>query len=57
MRLFADIERYVVITNIVSGLTYNRNLMYDMYFVLFEKFIEKVFRYSADLERGRGVER
>ena len=29
------------------------NLMYDMYFVLFEKF-EKVFRYSADLERGRG---
>ena len=40
--------------NIFSGLTYNMNLMYDMHFALFEKFIEKVFCFSSDLGGGRG---
>ena len=35
--------------NIFSGLKYNMNLMYDMHFALFQKFIEKAFRFSANL--------
>ena len=38
-----------VCCNIFSGRMYDINLTYDMHFAFFEKFIDKVFRFSAHL--------